>query len=226
MNVLKHLAIIMDGNGRWAKQQSKARTQGHRQGIITLRQITTWCAKNNIAYLSLYAFSTENWSRPKSEVSFLMQMLQEYLDKERPTYLENNIRFKAIGDLQKFTPTLRQTILALEQDTATNSALTQVLALNYGARDEIARACSKIVCQKLEGSMQELISAHLDTAGMPDVDLLVRTGGEMRLSNFLLWQCSYAELFFSPVLWPDFTPAHLQEIIKIFKQRQRKFGKI
>ncbi|CCF81515.1 Undecaprenyl pyrophosphate synthetase [Helicobacter bizzozeronii CCUG 35545] len=112
MNVLKHLAIIMDGNGRWAKQQSKARTQGHRQGITTLRQITTWCAKNNIAYLSLYAFSTENWSRPKSEVSFLMQMLQEYLDKERPTYLENNIRFKAIGDLQKFTPTLRQTIFS------------------------------------------------------------------------------------------------------------------
>lgn len=226
MNALKHLAIIMDGNGRWARQQGRVRTYGHRQGIAALRQITIWCAKNGIAYLTLYAFSTENWSRPRAEVDFLMQMLREYLIQERPTYLDNNIRFKAIGNLEKFSLPLRQIILALEQDTAQNSALTQVLALNYGARDEIARACMQIAQKNLEGDMQVLIGSHLDTAGMPDVDLLVRTGGEMRLSNFLLWQCSYAELFFSPVLWPDFTPVHLQEIIKEFKQRRRKFGKV
>ncbi len=156
-----------------------------------------------------------------------MRMLKKYLIKERATYLENQIRFKAIGNLERFNPDLRQTILALERDTAPHRALTQVLALNYGARDEIARACAQILRhQKNSANMQDLIGAHLDTAGMPDVDLLVRTGGEMRLSNFLLWQSSYAELFFSPVLWPDFTPKHLQEIIAQFNQRQRKFGKV
>ncbi|WP_120951536.1 di-trans,poly-cis-decaprenylcistransferase [Helicobacter sp. L8] len=227
MNALRHLAIIMDGNGRWAKLQGKPRTHGHQQGINALRNITIWCAQNHIAYLTLYAFSTENWSRPKTEVDFLMRMLKKYLIQERSTYLENEIRFKAIGNLERFNPSLRQTILALEKDTAHHSALTQVLALNYGARDEIARACARILHHKKEGTdMQELIGAHLDTAGMPDVDLLVRTGGEMRLSNFLLWQSSYAELFFSPVLWPDFTPAHLQEIIALFERRERKFGRL
>ncbi|WP_104624811.1 di-trans,poly-cis-decaprenylcistransferase [Helicobacter felis] len=226
MNALTHLAIIMDGNGRWAKQQGKPRTHGHQQGINALRKITIWCAQNHIAYLTLYAFSTENWSRPKTEVDFLMRMLKKYLLQERPTYLEHKIRFKAIGNLKKFSSALQKTILNLEQETAKHTALTQILALNYGGRDEIARACGRVLELGLKGDLQELIGGHLDTAGLPDVDLLVRTGGEMRLSNFLLWQSNYAELFFSPVLWPDFTPQHLQEIIKIFKQRQRKFGKI
>ncbi len=227
MNALAHLAIIMDGNGRWAKKQGKPRTYGHRRGVLALREITIWCAKHHIAYLTLYAFSTENWNRPQREVDFLMRMLKKYLIQERSTYLENQIRFKAIGNLERFNRDLRQTILALEKDTEHHRALTQVLALNYGARDEIARACAQILhSQKSGDNMQELIGAHLDTAGMPDVDLLVRTGGEMRLSNFLLWQSSYAELFFSPVLWPDFTPTHLQAIICAFQQRQRKFGRL
>ncbi|BDQ29674.1 Undecaprenyl pyrophosphate synthase UppS [Helicobacter ailurogastricus] len=226
MNDLVHLAIIMDGNGRWAKLQGKPRTHGHQQGINALRNITIWCAKERIAYLTLYAFSTENWSRPQTEVDFLMRMLKKYLIQERPTYLEHKIRFKAIGNLKRFNPALQKTILSLEQETAEHTALTQVLALNYGGRDEIARACGRVLELGLKGNLQELIGAHLDTAGLPDVDLLVRTGGEMRLSNFLLWQSSYAELFFSPVLWPDFTPTHLAEIIALFNQRQRKFGRV
>ncbi|BCD47728.1 Undecaprenyl pyrophosphate synthase UppS [Helicobacter suis] len=222
----EHLAIIMDGNGRWAKQQGKPRTYGHRKGVGVLRNITVWCAQNQIRYLTLYAFSTENWSRPQTEVDFLMGILKKYLKEERATYLENNIRFKVIGDLKKFSPSLQKTILNLEQETTHNNVLTQVLALNYGSRDEIARACINLIKKGAKGDMQHLIAQHLDTAGLPDVDLLVRTGGEMRLSNFLLWQSSYAELFFSPVLWPDFTPAHLQEIIALFNQRQRKFGRV
>ncbi|BDQ26791.1 di-trans,poly-cis-decaprenylcistransferase [Helicobacter heilmannii] len=226
MNNLAHLAIIMDGNGRWAKLQGKPRTHGHQQGINALRNITIWCAKEGIAYLTLYAFSTENWSRPKAEVDFLMRMLKKYLVQERPTYLEHKIRFKAIGNLKKFSPALQKTILNLEQETASHTAMIQILALNYGGRDEIARACKRVLESGLKGDLQELIGAHLDTAGLPDVDLLVRTGGEMRLSNFLLWQSSYAELFFSPVLWPDFTPEDLAQIIASFNQRQRKFGRV
>ncbi|WP_104749385.1 di-trans,poly-cis-decaprenylcistransferase [Helicobacter cynogastricus] len=226
MNALTHLAIIMDGNGRWAKLRGKPRTYGHQKGINTLRNITIWCAQNHIAYLTFYAFSTENWSRPRTEVDFLMRMLKKYLLQERPTYLEHKIRFKAIGDLKKFSASLQKTISNLEQETAEHTALTQILALNYGGRDEIARACGHIIQKGLQGDMQTLIAEYLDTARLPDVDLLVRTGGEMRLSNFLLWQSNYAELFFSPVLWPDFTPEHLQEIIALFNQRQRKFGRV
>ncbi|PAF50027.1 di-trans,poly-cis-decaprenylcistransferase [Helicobacter sp. 12S02232-10] len=217
----------MDGNGRWAKQKGKIRTQGHKEGINTLREITTWCAKNNIAYLTLYAFSTENWNRPKTEVDFLMKLLEKYLIQEKQTYLENNIRFKTIGNIEAFNEPLKQTIQSLEADTATNSSLTQILALNYGSRDEIKRACEKIIQTKAyskESDMGSLIQSHLDTKDIPDVDLLIRTGGEMRLSNFLLWQASYAELFFPPILWPDFTSDDLAKIIQDFKNRTRRFG--
>ncbi|PAF48581.1 di-trans,poly-cis-decaprenylcistransferase [Helicobacter sp. 12S02634-8] len=217
----------MDGNGRWAKQRGKMRTQGHREGIKTLREITKWCAKNHIAYLTLYAFSTENWNRPQTEVDFLMKLLEKYLIKERQTYLQNDIRFKTIGDMRAFNDPLKQTIQALQADTAHNTTLTQILALNYGSKDEIKRACEKIIqtqAYKHTSDTLKLIESHLDTQGIPDVDLLIRTGGEIRLSNFLLWQASYAELFFTPTLWPDFAPSELAEIIAHFKQRDRRFG--
>ncbi|PAF44324.1 di-trans,poly-cis-decaprenylcistransferase [Helicobacter sp. 11S02596-1] len=217
----------MDGNGRWAKQKGKIRTQGHKKGAKTIKEITTWCAKNNIAYLTLYAFSTENWNRPKSEVDFLMKLLEKYLIDEKKTYLQNNIRFKTIGNIEIFNQPLRRTIESLETETASNTALTQILALNYGSKDEIARACEKIITTNAYAKnpdMPQLIEAHLDTKGIPDVDLLIRTGGEMRLSNFLLWQASYAELFFSPILWPDFRADDLANIIEDFKSRKRRFG--
>lgn len=217
----------MDGNGRWAKQKGKVRTYGHKKGIQVVREITQWCAKNDIVYLTLYAFSTENWNRPKTEVSFLMKSLEKYLLEEADTYYENNIKFKAIGDIDSFSNPLKTLIKKLEQNTQNNTALTQVLALNYGSRDEIKRCFEKILLEKAyekQPDLKQLIESNLDTAGIPDVDLLIRTGGEMRLSNFLLWQSSYAELFFTSTLWPDFTPEELKKIIQSYQNRARRFG--
>ncbi|PAF41263.1 di-trans,poly-cis-decaprenylcistransferase [Helicobacter sp. 11S03491-1] len=219
----------MDGNGRWAKQKGKMRTQGHRQGIHTVREITKWCAKNNLSHLTLYAFSTENWNRPKAEVDFLMKLLEKYLLQEKKTYQENNIQFRAIGNIEAFNSPLKNLIQNLQEDTQHNNALTQILALNYGSRDEIKRAFEKIIqtnTYQTNTNLSQLIEDNLDTKGIPDVDLLIRTGGEMRLSNFLLWQASYAELFFTPTLWPDFTPEELQKIIHDFKSRTRRFGSL
>lgn len=279
----------MDGNGRWAKNRALPRTEGHKEGANAVREITKWCAKNHIQYLTLYAFSTENWLRPKKEVDFLMRLLEKYLKNEERTYSDNNIRFKAIGDISAFSPKLRDLIVKLESKTAQNTALTQILALNYGAKDEAARAIMKIIdsrktCestapslrdlatpnrgnQKLnELSLQDLASVQswqfaefanevkqpstkkspkssadsqkskadilaefesaLDTANIPPVDLLIRTGGEMRLSNFLLYQCAYAELYFSKTLFPDFKVAELERIIADFKSRHRRFGEV
>ncbi|PAF54332.1 di-trans,poly-cis-decaprenylcistransferase [Helicobacter sp. 13S00482-2] len=219
----------MDGNGRWAKQKGKIRTQGHKKGIQTVREITKWCAKNDISYLSLYAFSTENWNRPKTEVDFLMKSLEKYLLQETHTYHQNNIRFKAIGNIETFSNPLKTLIKDLEQSTSSNTALTQILALNYGSKDEIKRAFEKILLEKTyekESDIQKLIESNLDTSEIPDVDLLIRTGGEMRLSNFLLWQISYAELFFTPTLWPDFNTNELREIIQSYQTRIRRFGSL
>ena len=256
-NELNHLAIIMDGNGRWAKNRALPRTDGHKEGAKVVREITKWCAKNHIKNLTLYAFSTENWLRPKKEVDFLMKLLEKYLKNEERTYSENNIRFKAIGDISAFSQKLRDLIMRLESKTAQNNALTQILALNYGSKDEIARAIKKMIdfanfCHS-ERSVSEnlkrdflptaqndkakesnltkeqviqIFESALDTANIPPVDLLVRTGGEMRLSNFLLYQCAYAELYFSKTLFPDFKVAELERIIADFKVRNRRFGKV
>lgn len=228
-NKIEHLAIIMDGNGRWAEQKGLKRTDGHKEGANVVREITKWCAKNNIAYLSLYAFSTENWLRPKIEVDFLMKLLEKYLKNEVATYEENNIRFKAIGDMSGFSKRLRELIISLEEKTSSNTALTQILALNYGSKDEIARAIVSLNKKYAIGSLSkdevlERFEECLDTSGIPSVDLLIRTGGEMRLSNFLLYQCSYAELYFTKTLFPDFRGDELAEIIKHYKQRHRRFG--
>ncbi|BDB65918.1 isoprenyl transferase [Helicobacter cinaedi] len=227
----QHIAIIMDGNGRWAKQQGKKRTQGHKEGAKVVREITQWCANTHIPYLTLYAFSTENWKRPKMEIDYLMKLLEKYLKEERATYIKNNIRFRVIGDIDAFSTSLKNAIFELEHLTQNHTNLTQILALNYGSHNEIARTFLKLANSQSEKlnkltaqEVTELINANLDTATLPNVDMLIRTGGEKRISNFLLWQASYAELFFTPTLWPDFTASELDSLVNEFSQRQRRFG--
>ena len=224
-NMPKHIAMIMDGNGRWAKERGLTRTAGHEEGAITVRKITSYCSSIGIKFLTLYAFSTENWERPKLEVEFLMKLLERYLKKEIEVYLSNNIRFKAIGDLNRFSKSLQKTIKQTEAKTSHCSGLTQVLALNYGSKNEIIRAIKKLNEQNLEVNEKNLESC-LDTAQMGDVDILIRTSGEVRLSNYLLWQNAYSEMFFTQTYWPDFTPAELDDIISDFIKRERRFGGI
>ncbi|HEX5670432.1 MAG TPA: di-trans,poly-cis-decaprenylcistransferase [Sulfuricurvum sp.] len=217
-----HIAIIMDGNGRWAQAHGKNRTYGHEKGSETVRTITTYCAKNpEIDRLTLYAFSTENWKRPKLEVEFLMKLLQKYLKQEMPTYLEGNIRFQPIGDLSLFSTSLQKTISEVKEATQQCTGLIQSLALNYGGRDEIIRAAVSLQAAQTPISL-DLISQTLDCS--TDVDLLIRTGGDHRLSNFMLWQSAYAELFFTDTLWPEFTSDELEKIIHKFKKVERRFG--
>jgi undecaprenyl diphosphate synthase len=220
-----HIAMIMDGNGRWAKERGLNRTAGHEEGAKTVRKMTSYCSDIGIKYLTLYAFSTENWERPKLEVEFLMKLLDRYLKKELDVYLKNNIKFKAIGDLTRFSKTLQSTISKTEQMTSNCTGLTQVLALNYGSKNEIIRAIKKLNEQKLEVTEENLESC-LDTAGIPPVDILIRTSGEVRLSNYLLWQNAYAEMFFIQTFWPDFNETELDDIISDFSKRERRFGGI
>ena len=225
ITIPNHIAIIMDGNGRWAKERGLNRTAGHEEGAKTVRKITQYCSDIKVKYLTLYAFSTENWERPKLEVEFLMKLLDRYLKKELSVYLENNIRFKAIGDLSRFSKSLQNTIFETQEKTANCSGLTQVLALNYGSKNEIIRAVKKLNELNLEVTEQNL-ELCLDTAGMGDVDVLIRTSGEVRLSNYLLWQNAYAEMFFTQTYWPDFTASELDDILSDFSKRERRFGGI
>jgi len=221
-NSVKHIAIIMDGNGRWAELQGKKRVKGHEKGAKVVKQITTYCSDvPEIERLTLYAFSTENWKRPRLEVEFLMKLLDTYLKKELPVYLENNVRFEPIGDLNAFSKSLQKTIKMVEEKTAHCDGLVQSLALNYGAQDEIIRAVNSLKTTQTEITT-EMLSSALDAKC--DVDVLIRTGGDHRLSNFLLWQAAYAELFFTDTLWPDFTVQDLEKIIKKFTKIERRFG--
>lgn len=223
----KHLAIIMDGNGRWAKDHLQVRTFGHKAGAENIQKITEFCAEYGIQYLSLYAFSTENWKRPKTEINFLMRLLDKYLDSKFSTYLNNNIIFKTIGDLSVFDQKLQKKIYTLELATKEKcNGLTQILALNYGSQDELRRAFLKLAQKQEKDFNLNCIENALDTAGIPPVDMLVRTGGEMRLSNFLLWQSAYAELFFTKTLWPDFNKQELEFMLVEFKSRNRRFGRL
>jgi len=222
-NMPTHIAVIMDGNGRWAKEKGLNRTSGHEEGAKVVREITTHCSDLGVKYLTLYAFSTENWNRPKLEVQFLMKLLERYFKSELPIYIKNNVKFKAIGDIGKFSQSLKNIIRNTEEKTAHCSGLTQILALNYGSRDEIVRAVKKIDQQNLEINEQNINNA-LDTNGIPDVDLLIRTSGEVRISNFLLWQIAYAEMFFTQTYWPQFTANELDDIISDFARRERRFG--
>lgn len=221
----KHIAMIMDGNGRWAKEQGLKRTAGHEEGAKTVRKITQHCSKLGVKYLTLYAFSTENWARPKLEVEFLMKLLEKYLKSELEVYLENSICFKAIGDLSKFSKSLQNIIKQTEEKTAKGKNLTQILALNYGSQDEILRAIKRLNEENLEPTKENFESC-LDTAGVPDVDMLIRTSGEIRLSNYLLWQNAYAELFFTNTYWPEFSTEELDDMISDFINRERRFGAI
>ncbi len=221
---LKHIAIIMDGNGRWAKERGFKRTKGHEVGAETIRDITTYCAKHKtIESATFYAFSTENWKRPKLEVEFLMKLLDKYLKNELTTYQKHNIRFQAIGDIEAFSKSLQKRIRETEAETKDNSNLTQVLALNYGGRAEITMAVNTLIKEGKKEILEEDISQALQTS-YTDIDILIRTSGEERISNFLLWQLSYSEFYFTPTLWPDFTAKELDDILQNFTQRNRRFG--
>jgi undecaprenyl diphosphate synthase len=222
MNRAKHIAIIMDGNGRWAELQGKKRIKGHERGAKVVKAITTYCSNNDeIERLTLYAFSTENWKRPRLEVEFLMKLLDTYLKNELPVYLENNVRLEPIGDIRAFSKSLQKTIKMVQEKTAHCDGLKQSLALNYGSQNEIIRAINSLKDTK-EDITEVMLNNALDCSH--DVDLLIRTGGDHRLSNFLLWQAAYAELHFTDTLWPDFTIKELEKIIKKFTKIERRFG--
>jgi len=221
---LKHLAIIMDGNGRWAKERGLSRTKGHEVGAETIRSITTYCAAHkSIETATFYAFSTENWKRPKLEVEFLMKLLDKYLKNELKTYQDNGIKFQAIGDISEFSNSLQTRIKETEERTKDNKNLTQILALNYGGRAEITSAVNMLIAKGKTSITEEEIGEALQTP-YTDIDLLIRTSGEERLSNYLLWQVSYSEFFFTDTLWPDFEVDELDNIMQQFTQRNRRFG--
>ncbi len=228
----RHIAIIMDGNGRWAHERGKTRTAGHKAGAVNVREVTTECARLGVGQLTLYAFSIENWSRPKAEVAALMRLLPRYLIDERPTMMENQIRFRAVGRLDQLPKAALREARETERITADNVGMTLCLALSYGGRAEITDAVRAIAEEAISGDInparisERTVSDHLYTAGMPDVDLMVRTAGEMRISNFLLWQSWYAELYFADVCWPDFSTDELHKAIREYGRRERKFGKV
>ena len=226
----QHVAIIMDGNGRWAKRQGLARMFGHRQGVETVHRITEAAAELGISYMTLYAFSTENWNRPKEEVDALMALLVDTIAKETPTLMRNNIRLQTIGDLSRLPQITRERFVACIEETSVNTGLTLVIALSYSARWELIQAARKIATAVKDGNLlvedinEEIISGYLTTSNMPDPDLLIRTGKEQRLSNFLLWQAAYSELYFTEVLWPDFNKMELCKAIYEYQGRQRRYG--
>jgi undecaprenyl diphosphate synthase len=226
----RHVAIIMDGNGRWAKQHALSVMMGHRKGVEALRGIIRYSSDVGIQVLSLYAFSTENWSRPEAEVNALMRLIEEYFKSEIDELHQNRVKIRILGDKHGLTVPARDAVIAAEEHTLSNTGLQLNIALNYGARDEILRAVRALCEDAVSGrtNLEDLdwarFSASLYTAGQPDVDLLIRTSGEQRLSNFLLCQCAYAEMMFPQKLWPDFTVADYQEALDLFARRERRFG--
>lgn len=230
-NLPKHLAIIMDGNGRWAKKQGLLRALGHEKGTKSVRVTVETCAKLGIENLTLYAFSTENWNRPKLEVDTLMKLLVNSLKNELETLTKNNIRLNCIGTIELLPSTIKKELLSVIEKTKNNSRMTLTLALSYGSREELLNAV-KIISDKVKnniisiGSIDEsIINEHLYTRNLPDVDLVIRTSGEHRISNFLLWQIAYAEFYFTDVLWPDFKEEDLYAAIISYQKRERRFGK-
>ncbi len=226
----KHIGIVMDGNGRWASQKRLPRIAGHTKGVERVQEITELCGNLEIEALTLFAFSDENWRRPEEEVGGIMSLLRWYIRKERKLIIEKNVQFRVIGDRQKLSNDIIQLIEKLEADTAKNTGLYLNIALSYGAHGEIIRAVKKIVA-KIEAQEiycndidEKTFESCLDTAGLPPLDMFIRTSGEHRVSNFLLWQLAYSELFFSPVLWPDFSSEKLIELLKDFARRERRFG--
>ena len=226
-----HIAIIMDGNGRWAKRRGLPRTMGHRQGAKAVEPIIRRCLELGVSSLSLYAFSTENWSRPASEVDAIMSLLREML-RSADQYRRENVRLRVIGDRSALAPDLLREIESAERESAGRTGMTVNMAINYGGREELARAARLLAEQVKDGTLspeeigEKQVAAALYTAGQPELDLLIRPSGEKRISNFLLWQCAYAEFVFMDILWPDFTPADLDAAIEEYRRRHRRFGGI
>lgn len=226
----QHIAVIMDGNGRWAQRRHLPRVAGHRAGVQSARSVIETCARLEIPALTLYAFSMENWRRPKAEIDFLMRLLREYLRKELPTIHQNNIRMLVIGRADQLPDEVREDIERAMEQTAGNTGMVLTVALNYGGRAEIVDAFNRILDRVRNNGLanaqvdEEMISRFLYTAGLPDPDLLIRTSGEMRVSNFLLWQIAYAEIYVTETLWPDFNRAQLYEALLDFQKRERRYG--
>jgi len=225
-----HVAIVMDGNGRWAKQRMRPRSFGHQAGLKALRKIVEHCGQLGVAELTVFAFSSENWNRPKKEVNRLMELFMRALDKETRELHENGIRVRFIGDLDAFSPELREKVRRAEELTRDNKRMKLNVAASYGGRWDIVQAAREIARDVASGKLrpeqidESLLASHLALSGSRDPDLFIRTGGEMRISNFLLWQSAYSELFFSPVLWPDFGPEAMDEAIAAYRSRERRFG--
>ena len=226
-----HVAIIMDGNGRWAKRQGLARMFGHKKGVEVVHNITEAAAELGLKYLTLYTFSTENWNRPKEEVDALMTLLVDTIAKETPTLMKNNVRLLTIGDLERLPKGAHDKFISCMEQTAANTGLNLVIALSYSSRWEIINAVRQAVEKAQKGQLEpeevneELVSDLMTTKGMPDPDLLIRTSGELRISNFLLWQLAYSELYFTDCLWPEFTVEHFYEALLAYQHRERRFGK-
>jgi undecaprenyl diphosphate synthase len=226
--VPRHIAIIMDGNGRWAKQRLLPRVAGHRKGVESVRAMVRTCIERGVNYLTLFAFSSENWRRPVEEVSILMQLFVRALEQEVARLHDNGIRFKVIGDTSRFEPRIRELIVGGEALTAANSRLTLTVAANYGGRWDIAQAAGKLLAahpDAARGFTPEALDPYLSMAYAPEPDLFIRTGGEQRVSNFLLWQLAYTELYFTDLLWPDFGADALNAAIMSYRQRERRFGR-
>ena len=225
----QHIAIIMDGNGRWATERGKERSYGHQAGVESVRRITSECTRLGVKYLTLYTFSTENWNRPADEVAALMGLVLTALEDE--LFMKNDVRFQVIGDIDRLPEVVQKTLQETIDHTADNKAMTMVIALSYSSRWEITKAVKEISTLVAEGKAkaddinEDFISKHLVTSFMPDPDLLIRTGGELRISNYLLWQIAYSELYFCDTYWPDFAEADLHKAIASYQSRQRRFGK-
>jgi undecaprenyl diphosphate synthase len=227
---LTHIAIIMDGNGRWAKQRGLPRAEGHRAGAESVREVMEACKELGVKYLTLYAFSSENWNRPEAEIEALMALLDRFLDEKAEELDKQNVRLRAIGELSRLPASTRERLTRIQEHTKDNDAMTLVLALSYGAREEITAAARAIAEAAIAGTISpdeitpELFANHLHTAGIPDPDLLIRTSGEMRVSNFLLWQISYSEIVIVKKMWPDFRQGDLFAAVEEYKGRHRRFG--
>ena len=228
VDVPRHVAVIMDGNGRWAKKRFLPRVAGHVKGVELVREMVRACLERNIQYLTLFAFSSENWRRPQEEVSLLMQLFVKALEQEVEKLDRNGVRLRVVGDLSPFEPRLRALIDQGEAKTAGNTRLDLTIAANYGGRWDIMQACNKMLAaspEKREGWLECDLEAHLSMSFAPEPDLFIRTGGEERISNFLLWQLAYTELYFTPTLWPDFDTAEFDKAITSYQQRERRFGR-
>ncbi len=230
MTIPRHIAIIMDGNGRWAEKRHLPRVIGHQRGVDVVQKVVTECRHLGVGCLTLYAFSSENWKRPEEEVAALMGLLGRYLRSELSVLLDQGIRLRVIGEMDRLPGEIRKVLNETMARTADHDGMILTLALSYGGRNEMVRAFGKLAAAVQEGQVlpaqidEAMIANALDTAGLPDPDLLIRTSGEMRISNFLLWQLAYTELYFTKVLWPDFTLEELQRAISVYSQRQRRFG--